>query len=580
MRAAGFLQSPPVLTLHRHILAEVTRILLVSAAALVMMMAFATAIKPLTEGMLGADTLVKFVVYMCPSMLEYALPFAAAMGSTLVYMRMVQDNEILACQASGLSHKKLIAPVLLLGAGLMVLLLALSGWIAPALYRQAAQTAQGDVVHALVQKLNQGEAFKDDEAGVAIFANEAHSEEPPPGLATGNPDLQAESVVSMAGVAVGKLDKQGKLESDVTASGAKAVLYRDLNSGDALVAIRLENPRLFDGASNGGKDKNKAQMGRAKAVDRIRFVMPNPVHDKVEFLSIAELSRLLTHPEDFDSIREKRSELAKVVATERFRRSVVASLAAGVALRGPLGEETYTVSAPRSDMEQGGALGLVSSGDIPVEVTHRDAPGSVPLRKWSAQGGRITFDLDRESGEPVAMVSLKNVRVSDPRNRGVVSAKSEYAFDALAWSGAPLEGARAPSVDQWLNDPSVAAAAQADPTGPIAKARTVLVEQKKLVRRKVIAQFHERGASAVACLLLAVLGAVMSLWRRGSMPLVVYFWCFLLAVVSIIIVSTGANIAKASQERFVGGLALLWVPIFLQAGLSFWILRRLRRPGA
>lgn len=532
-------------------------------------MAFATAIKPLTEGMLGADTLLKFVVYMCPSMLKYALPFAAAMGVTLVYMRMVQDNEMLACQASGISHRRLLAPVFLLGGALMVTLLVLSGWIAPALYRKAAQTAQGDVMHALVQKMNNGESFKFDGEGgsVMLFANKAASHDPPAGLST-DPDLQAESVITLSGVAVGKLNEDGWIESEITASSATAVLYRDIHSGDGLVAIRLENTEVSDAVSG---------AGRAKAVDGIRLPMRNPVGDKMEFFSVPQLAGLLTHPEYFDKVRKAREELSKVVAIERFRRSVAASLKSGVPLRGPLGGEFYTVSAPGFATAQNGILQLSADGAAKVVVEHKDGAASPMLRRWEAESGQISFRLDPESDEPVAVLSLKAVRVQDPRKKGVVSAKSEHTFDALAWPGALLADVQHMGAAQWLE--STEKAAQEEPQGALAEARTNLFKQTKDLRRRVVAQFHERASNSAACLLLAVLGALMSLWRRGSMPLVVYFWCFMLAVASLITINTGANMARASQARFGAGLALLWLPILLQAVLAMVILRRLRRPG-
>lgn len=556
-------------TLYLHILTEVARIVAVAAGALVLVMAFATAVKPLSEGMLGADTLIKFVIYMSPSMLQYALPFAAAMGGTLVYLRMSQDNEILACQASGFDCKSLVAPAAICGVVLMVLLLVLSGGIGPAFYRRAERTACGDILGTMVRKLNQRQPFVQENGGggMALFANQARVEDVPPGALAGG--VVPEYVVALSGVVVAQLDGHGGMGRNITAKGATAMLYHDALSGDALVSIRLTEPQLMSNGQSGG---SAAYFGTAKAVDHIHLVLPNLVRDKVEFLSLTELWGVLAHPENFDGVRQKLGKLRDAVAAERFRRSVTAALPAGVPLRGPLGDERYTVSAPAAAVD-GGELVLSSTPGAKVAVEHRI--GAALLRRWEGESGRMRFKRDDETGEPVAVLALRRVRVSDPRSPGVVSAKPEYEFDALAWPAPMLGDINGLSVDDWLD--KTGAAAEQVPA--LAAARQDLILEKETLRRKVIAQANLRVSSAAMCLLLAVLGAAMSLWRRHSLPLVVFFWCFLIAVLSIIMVNTGYNIARGAGPRFGGGLVLIWLPVLIQAGINGWILRHLGKPG-
>lgn len=561
-------------TLYRYILTEVTRIVAISAAVLVLVMAFAAAIKPLSEGMLGADTLLKFVVYMSPSMLQYALPFAAAMGATLVYIRMSQDNEIVACLASGLNHRQLVAPMAFLGAAVMALLLVLSGGVAPSLYRLAERTACGDIVSTMVRRLNQGQPFvqESDQGGMVLFANQAWVEPPPPEAfknATGT--LQPEYVVMMKGVAVGQLDKKRRVASDMTASSATAMLYRDTRSGDAMAAIRFENPQIMTGDP---ETDGKSQGGTAKAVDHIHLVLPNMVQDKVEFMSAAALWDLLPHPEHFDGVRRRMDKLAGAVAAEKFRNSVAAGLAKGVPLRGPLGGETFTVTSPVAVPKDGNNLDLAADAGGKVVVEHRS--GAVLLRRWEGESGRMHFKQDSETDEPVVELKLTAVRVSDPAHGRVVSAKPEYAFDALAWPEPLLPDVGSLSLGEWLEQTEKGA--QRAPA--LAAVRRDLINEKEVLWRKVIANANLRVASALMCLLLSVLGATMSLWRRTSLPLVVFFWCFLFAVVSIILINTGASTARGEGARFVGGLALVWVPIVGLAGFNLWILRRLGKPGA
>ena len=109
-------------TLYRHILKDLTKLLTMSLLVLVLVIAVAVAIRPLTKGQLSALTLIKFIGLSAPTILDIALPFASAFASTLVFHRMISDNEIIACRASGMSFRMIFAPVAFLGLLLTVLM--------------------------------------------------------------------------------------------------------------------------------------------------------------------------------------------------------------------------------------------------------------------------------------------------------------------------------------------------------------------------------------------------------------------------------------------------------------------------
>src|SRR4051794_40448386 len=102
-------------TLYRYILRELLRVLALSGTVLVVLVGFAVAIKPLSDGMLGPWSLVKFVAFTIPTVVGFVLPFAAAFSGTMVFSRMAADNEIIACRASGMSYPTMMLPVFALG---------------------------------------------------------------------------------------------------------------------------------------------------------------------------------------------------------------------------------------------------------------------------------------------------------------------------------------------------------------------------------------------------------------------------------------------------------------------------------
>ena len=82
---------------------DLVRLLLLSAASLVIVIAFAATLRPVAEGRIGAADALKFMAYATLPMLQFALPFSAAFAATLAYHRFGADNESLAASSGGIS---------------------------------------------------------------------------------------------------------------------------------------------------------------------------------------------------------------------------------------------------------------------------------------------------------------------------------------------------------------------------------------------------------------------------------------------------------------------------------------------
>lgn len=159
-------------TIYRYILRELIKLMALSAVVMVTMISFAAAIKPMSEGLLGAGSMLKFVGYSSPTMLSFVLPFAGAFASTFIFIRMASDNEILACSASGMSYARILAPVAALGLCLTMGLFYLSNFVVPGFYRAAAETLESDLMTVLVNQLNQNRPFTEID-GYVLYADNA-----------------------------------------------------------------------------------------------------------------------------------------------------------------------------------------------------------------------------------------------------------------------------------------------------------------------------------------------------------------------------------------------------------------------
>ena len=68
-------------TLWRSVLSELWRLLLLSVRIIVLVLAFAGAVKPLADGKLQPTEVLKFIGFLVPLMLACALPFAGYRAS-------------------------------------------------------------------------------------------------------------------------------------------------------------------------------------------------------------------------------------------------------------------------------------------------------------------------------------------------------------------------------------------------------------------------------------------------------------------------------------------------------------------
>jgi len=119
------------LILHRYIFVELLKTFALSTAALTLFLSLAYALTELRERGLGPIDSAHLVLYFIPAMLVFAMPVGALLTTTLVYGRLASDNEITACQASGISMSELLKPVLALGLLIGLLTFALYDRVIP-----------------------------------------------------------------------------------------------------------------------------------------------------------------------------------------------------------------------------------------------------------------------------------------------------------------------------------------------------------------------------------------------------------------------------------------------------------------
>ncbi|KKK47046.1 hypothetical protein LCGC14_3159150, partial [marine sediment metagenome] len=140
-------------TLKFHLAKYLIRDALLATLAITMVMTVLAFIEPLRKQGLSGIQALKFLGYVLPLMFSLTLPFSALFAATIVYGRFSQDNELLACRASGVCTLSLLRPAMWLGGVVTVVTLALGLYIAPNLLGLSERAAKNDLRQMAFYKL-------------------------------------------------------------------------------------------------------------------------------------------------------------------------------------------------------------------------------------------------------------------------------------------------------------------------------------------------------------------------------------------------------------------------------------------
>lgn len=154
--------------LHRYILKEVLKALALALVAVSGVVAFALVLQALQEKGLGPLTSLAYMVLSVPGAAYLALPLSAVLAGTLVYGRLAADNEVMACQASGIPISSLFWPTILLAVVASLGTMALAAWPLPASGYAAKCLALQDIERLFFTQLSSAGKLTVSEAGFQI----------------------------------------------------------------------------------------------------------------------------------------------------------------------------------------------------------------------------------------------------------------------------------------------------------------------------------------------------------------------------------------------------------------------------
>ena len=129
-------------TLDRYLGKDLAKATALAALSFTVVLTVLAVIEPLRkQGLSGTQAMALFG-YSLPLSLSLALPVGALFAATIVYGRFAQDNELMACRATGLCTLTLMKPALILATVVGGITLTLGLYVAPKLWQMSEKTVK------------------------------------------------------------------------------------------------------------------------------------------------------------------------------------------------------------------------------------------------------------------------------------------------------------------------------------------------------------------------------------------------------------------------------------------------------
>ncbi|MEM9372902.1 MAG: LptF/LptG family permease [Planctomycetota bacterium] len=558
-------------TLWRAILIEFWRLLLLSTAVLVTVVAFAATVKPLADGKLTAEQAIRFMVYAIPPMLAYALPFAGGFAATLAFHRFETDNEVTAAKASGIGYGRVLFPAALSGAILAGGLWALNDRVIPVFLTRMQEMITRDFAGIMVSSLSQGES-------ATIGNTEIHADdvqEIPP-----SQDSPIEQQFMLTGVAMVETDVFGDIVIDGTARRAWISML-------PVWALAPEDrSRIGDDNATAVLinfiDVSIHRDGAPQSADRLvapAIPIPRVFEDDPKYASGAELKEIVAHPDSMSFVDRRRVSLARGLAAERMLGTFQSELAAGrpIEMTGPGGSSVRVLGGRIDAFSEQWTVGPVRETEtVEIEIV----PRSGRTDRLRAKAATLTPERPADR-DPLADQTLGNKLRFRMTLEGVSVLGSDAVgstdiastvYSGLIPSGDPLPGLLELDSAAMLElaGPGIAS----DPDAYVGRQARRLDREIAHLKREVLSKQHERMAMSAQCLVMVLCGSVMALRLRESTPLVVYLWSFFPALLSVVILESGQQVI---HQKGASGIPVLWSAILGLAVLTFFAYRGLAR---
>ncbi|MDP6986719.1 MAG: LptF/LptG family permease [Phycisphaerales bacterium] len=537
--------------LYRYSLGDLIRVICFTAAVLAVVTAFGAIIKPLAgDAPLSAAQALKYVGLSLIPMMQYALPFAAGFGATIVLHRMVTDNEVMAMAVVGLRYRTILTPVMAIGVLLVLIMVLLVQVVIPRVYAIMGRVIAGDITALLEHAVEHGKPVRFGD--MEIWA-ESMRVLPNPA------DSQADERIELRRMVAAKLGPGGGIESDVSAAGAVLDLYE--RDGIVLIRLAMDDAVSWDAAA-----------GSLRGFPRLEptHAVPVPLPERTEPMAMTrgELLAVDADPSRYPAIHSLYETLEDVLRQAAQRRAIGDELARYGHV--DLAAADKTGHRWRIQAVAAGQGRLQGSKAAPVQISERTALGDT-LRIFQPKAATISIEEGGLGGfDRRLVITMQDVTVEDPPG----AVRPNHRAAVLIGNLKPLDGPEPPAAE-------TPAALLTRGRGEAKESREVQRVLNQIENRtaslhgQVISRLWRRWAVAATAGLLPLLGAILAMNMRSAQPLSIYLIAFVPALLNLVLISGGSGFMR--QGDVGGGLTLMWsgnVVLLIIIGFGWWRLAR------
>ncbi len=477
-------------TLHGYITGDLLKVLLQALVPFTLVMTVFAILEPLRRQGLAASQVLGLFVFTVPATISLTLPVAALFAATFVYGRFAQDNELLACRASGIPTLTLLRPALALGVGVTLLTLALSNFVTPHLARMAARAAEANLRGIIYHKIQSEGYFK---RGTWLL----HADEVDP------------KTDKLFGVVGADLDPDGR--SRLLAASYADVHFRSYG-GRTYVTIQLENAAQTE---TGGQ--NVVHLGEVYFESPPLPNVIGQMEEKPESYSWPQLLKMREDPSDHGRIRQGLADIRRDILHNNSVRLITGEINQGneYSLQGV--DQRYVVSAQaaqvvgRNEVE---LLSGVSTEGRPIPVRVRVYRDKVMRQIITADAGTIQASWSRMQDKSYLSIALSgNITVeflalAEDR----VQRRADWRIGRLAIPETVVEQAR----DISLRDVYTNAEQYTRDKGILKAVDQLITQGVDRILSEIQAELHGRAAYGISCFLMVAMGAGLGLMFKGG----------------------------------------------------------------
>ena len=507
--------------LYRYMLLDMLRQFALTAAVLVVVIAFGAAIKPLSnDSLISPIDAAIFVGYAMIPMLQFALPFAAAFAVTLTFHRLSQDNEIIAMAVAGQSYTRILAPFAALGISLTILLGVLTQWVIPSFIGKMTESLVADMPRMLTRSIEQHSPFV--QGDLVIWAEEVF-----PGREDGDR-------IVLHQAAVAKVNQQNRPTMYLTSTAASIDIEK--NNNESSLHIRSKNTvQWTDDGGGAGSTRGALESELTHAIG-----INSETNRRPSTMTRRELLDAEEDPVLYPPIREAAEHLRNQLALQEYWKSLSKHFNTKKEMKftSIINDQQLVVTS--KSFKKG-----IFRGSINVDLLRRNGEKSLLIPKTA----RLESIQDPSGSVSSLTLLMDDVRV------GVEEIGENLRTKLLVQSLQIDADIATPAIG--TNIPELLSRASDVEKGSVLKSANRSLElQIEKLHEQVISRINQRWAMSASALLIVLLGSITAIRLRDKTALATFSRVFFPTVVAVILIFAGGQIVRDGRMGF--GFSVMW----------------------